>query len=83
VVEAVRRARRAILLALTLLGGDDRLEVPALATLLASVAIGSLRNLLRLADGGLLDVGAVHRGPGVLAVGSFGAEGLGSSCRKR
>lgn len=41
-------------------GGDDGLEVLALSSFLAAVAVRGLRDLLRLVDGSLLDVGAVH-----------------------
>ena len=44
------------------LGGDDGLEVLALSALLARAAIRGVRDLLRLVDGRLLDVGAIHRG---------------------
>jgi hypothetical protein len=51
----------ALLLLLLLLCGDDGLQVLALPPLLAAVAVGCLRDLLRLVDGRLLDIGAIHR----------------------
>lgn len=61
VLEGRGRRGRGILAGL-LLRGDDGLQVLALPSLLAAVAVGSLRDLLRLVDGGLLDVGAIHDG---------------------
>jgi hypothetical protein len=76
VVEAVRRARGTGFLTLPLLGGDNRLQIPTLATLLAPVvAIGGLRDLLRLVYRGLLDVGAIHGGREALAVRGVGGGG--------
>lgn len=44
------------------LGRDNGLQVLALPPLgLAAVTVGRLRDRLRLVDGGLLDVGAIHR----------------------
>jgi len=61
-VEAVDGAGWAVFQALSLLRGNYRLQVLTLAPFLAAVAIGSLRNLLRLVDGGLFDVGPIHVG---------------------
>jgi hypothetical protein len=55
------RARRCILAGL-LLRGNNGLQVLALPPLFAAVPVGSLRDLLRLVDGRLFYVGAVHRG---------------------
>jgi len=62
VLKGARRASgRGVLVALVL-RGDDGLEVLALPSLLAAVAVGSLRDLLGLVDGRLLHVGAIHGG---------------------
>lgn len=59
VVKGARRGRRCVL-ALLLLGGDDGFQVLTLPPLLAPIPVRGLRNLLRLVDGGLFDVGAIH-----------------------
>lgn len=62
VVKGGRGGGRGVLAAL-LLRGDDGLQVLALPPLLAAAAVRRLRDLLRLVDGGLLDVGAIHGAP--------------------
>jgi hypothetical protein len=57
---AVRRACRTSFLTLLLLRRDYRLEILALSPLLLRCAIGCLRDLLRLVDSGLLDIGPIH-----------------------
>lgn len=61
VVKGAGRGGRCILARLLALGGDNGLQVLALSALLAAVAVRCLRDLLRLVDGRLLDVGAIHR----------------------
>jgi hypothetical protein len=56
-----RTSGRSVLVALAL-GGDYRLQVLALPSLLSAVAVRRLRDLLRLVDGSLLHVGAIHGG---------------------
>lgn len=63
-----------------LLGGDDGLQVLALPALLAAGAVRSLRDLLGLVDGRLLDVGAIHRGRARLALGGERRAARGCGC---
>lgn len=69
------------------LGGDDGFEVIAFPSLLLTVAVcgesGSGRNLLRLIDGGLFQIGAVHhrKGGGVCSQQSVGVDSDWSLCR--
>lgn len=75
VVEGARRRGRCVLAGL-LLRGDDGLQVLPLPPLLAAVAVRCLRDLLRLVDGGLLDIGAIHIGLPRHALGcGLGVEG--------
>ena len=61
VLKGARRCGRSVLAGL-LLRGNDGLQVLALPPLLPAVAVGCLRDLLRLVDGRLLDIGAIHIG---------------------
>ncbi len=56
-----RTCGRSVLVALVLCS-DDGLQVLALPSLLSAVAVCSVRDLLRLVDGRLLHVGAIHGG---------------------
>ena len=42
--------------------GDNGLQILTLSSFLAAVSVGSLGDRLCLVDGGLLDIGAIHRG---------------------
>lgn len=59
VVKGPCRRGRCILAGL-LLRGNNGLQVLALPPLLASISVRRLRDLLRLVDGRLFDVGAIH-----------------------
>lgn len=56
-----RTSGRSVLIALVL-RSNYRLQVLSLPSLLSAVAVRSVRDLLRLVDGRLLHVGAIHGG---------------------